>query len=185
MITLEVKEQDEIGLSVNGSTMPMPDEYCIGGSLLDRTVTGYYCKRGITEITTNTGLNFQNELETVDVPDTVELLGGSCFSHDPKLKLKKLPSSLRTIQAAVFNSCFALDIDEIPANVETIGATAFERCEGINRLVFKGTPSTINRTAFSRCVNITDIFVPWAEGEVENAPWGATNATIHYGYQGE
>ena len=27
---------------------------------------------------------------------------------------------------------------------------------------------------------LTDIYVPWAEGAVANAPWGATGATIHY-----
>jgi hypothetical protein len=27
--------------------------------------------------------------------------------------------------------------------------------------------------------------VPWAEGAVANAPWGATNATINYNYTGE
>lgn len=26
--------------------------------------------------------------------------------------------------------------------------------------------------------------VPWAEGAVTNAPWGATNATINYNYTG-
>jgi hypothetical protein len=39
--------------------------------------------------------------------------------------------------------------------------------------------------AFSGCANITTINVPWAEGAVENAPWGATNATINYNYTGE
>lgn len=29
---------------------------------------------------------------------------------------------------------------------------------------------------------ITDIYVPWSEGAVSGAPWGAINATIHYNY---
>lgn len=29
---------------------------------------------------------------------------------------------------------------------------------------------------------VTDIYVTWGEGEVADAPWGATNATIHYNY---
>ena len=35
---------------------------------------------------------------------------------------------------------------------------------------------------FWNCPNLTDIYVPWSEGEVEGAPWGANNATIHYNY---
>ena len=36
---------------------------------------------------------------------------------------------------------------------------------------------------FEECTNLTDIYVPWAEGTVNNAPWGATNATVHYNHQ--
>lgn len=39
--------------------------------------------------------------------------------------------------------------------------------------------------AFNKCTNLTDIYVPWAEGDVGGAPWGATNATIHYGGEWE
>lgn len=28
--------------------------------------------------------------------------------------------------------------------------------------------------------NLTDVYVPWSEGAVDNAPWGAGGATIHY-----
>jgi hypothetical protein len=47
-------------------------------------------------------------------------------------------------------------------------------------MTFKGTPTNIATDAFYNCRNLLDIYVPWAEGEVANAPWGATNATIHY-----
>ena len=41
---------------------------------------------------------------------------------------------------------------------------------------------TIASNAFENCQDLTDIYCPWAEGEVANAPWGATKATIHYNY---
>lgn len=43
---------------------------------------------------------------------------------------------------------------------------------------------TIATDAFEGCTNLTAINVPWAEGAVANAPWGATNATINYNYTG-
>lgn len=52
-------------------------------------------------------------------------------------------------------------------------------------MTFKGTPSSINSNAFNSCINLLTINVPWAEGAVANAPWGATNATINYNYTGE
>lgn len=38
---------------------------------------------------------------------------------------------------------------------------------------------------FENCPNLMNIYVPWAEGRVEGAPWGAENATITYNYTGE
>lgn len=48
----------------------------------------------------------------------------------------------------------------------------------------KGTPTNLTSEAFKNCTNITTINVPWSEGAVANAPWGATNATINYDYVG-
>ena len=33
---------------------------------------------------------------------------------------------------------------------------------------------------FNDCPNLKDIYVVWSEGEIANAPWGGTVATIHY-----
>ena len=41
-------------------------------------------------------------------------------------------------------------------------------------------PTTLDATAFKGCTNLKDIDVPWAEGDIAGAPWGATNATVHY-----
>ena len=56
---------------------------------------------------------------------------------------------------------------------------AFYNCTGLTSVTFKGTLSQISNTAFKNCTNLTNIYVPWAEGAVAGAPWGATNATIH------
>lgn len=55
-----------------------------------------------------------------------------------------------------------------------------------NTVTFEGKPSgNTAKNIFQGCINLTEIKVPWAEGEVANAPWGATNATITYNYTGE
>lgn len=46
------------------------------------------------------------------------------------------------------------------------------------------TPKTISDTAFRTCDNLVSIKVPWSEGSVAGAPWGATNATVTYDYTG-
>lgn len=53
-------------------------------------------------------------------------------------------------------------------------------------VIFDGTPSAIAASAFTNARNvIQSIKVPWSEGSVANAPWGASNATITYDYTGE
>ena len=59
---------------------------------------------------------------------------------------------------------------------------AFQNCTSFTSITFKSTPTTIASSAFNGCTNLTDIKVPWAEGAVSGAPWGATNATITYNY---
>ena len=53
----------------------------------------------------------------------------------------------------------------------------------MNQLIkIYNTLNSFTSNTFNNCTNITDIYVPWAEGTNVggDAPWGATNATIHY-----
>ena len=98
------------------------------------------------------------------------------------LALTELPSGVTSIGDSAFQNCTNLALTELPSGVTSIGWDAFKDCTGLTSLTFKGTPNTINSTAFDGCTNLTTINVPWAEGAVANAPWGATNATINYNY---
>ena len=70
----------------------------------------------------------------------------------------------------------------LPVNLQTIKSNAFYACSGLTEITFEGTPKTIFGNVFSNCKNLATINVPWAQGAVANAPWGATNATINYNY---
>ena len=75
----------------------------------------------------------------------------------------------------------ALTSFTIPANCVSIETKAFNGDTSLTSVTFLGTPNRINNTAFQGCTALTNIYVPWAEGAVEGAPWGATSATVHYG----
>ena len=81
-----------------------------------------------------------------------------------------------------FYYCKNLALTSLPEGLISIGNYAFYSCTSLTSITFKGTPSSIMSSAFNGCTNLTDIKVPWAEGAVANAPWGATNATITYNY---
>ena len=119
------------------------------------------------------------------LPTNLTTIGDAAFYGCNRLAIDTLPSGVTKIPQNCFDTCSSLAITEIPAQIDFIGASAFYRCTKLASITFKGTPTTVASSAFQRCTNIKIINVPWAEGAVANAPWGATNATINYNYTGE
>lgn len=115
------------------------------------------------------------------LPDGITHIGDTAFASINNLKLSCLPESLEHIGKTAFGYS-GLSIEEIPKNVISIANGAFNGCTKLTTLTFKCANPTIGATAFQNCTNLSTINVPWAEGEVANAPWGAVNATINYNY---
>ena len=97
-----------------------------------------------------------------------------------KENIKDYPN-VRIIAATKY---FNIDkINEIiDAGITEIGENAFRNCVGMTEVTFKGSPQNIWSDVFYSSTNITTINVPWSEGEVAGAPWGAVNATVNYNY---
>lgn len=106
------------------------------------------------------------------------------FQDSAKIHLS-LPESLVKIGRHAFNHATKFLSIEFNRNVDEISYEAFNYCPYLQQVTFKGTPTLIDITAFRNCNKLTTINVPWSEGEVANAPWGAVNATINYNYTGE
>ncbi len=122
-----------------------------------------------------------------EIPDTVTYIGMAAFQYggNSGWKITKLPPYLTYIGEGSFLCYRQLLITEIPDSVDFIGKQAFNGLYDKNSLTtitFKGTPTTVETDVFINNNALTDIYVPWSEGEVANAPWGATNATIHYNH---
>lgn len=104
------------------------------------------------------------------------------FVEQRHLASVTLPSGITQIGSSAFNGCVDLVLTELPSGVVRIEDSAFYNCTGLTSITFEGIPTLIASTAFQGCTNLTDIKVPWAEGAVAGAPWGAVNATITYNY---
>lgn len=121
-------------------------------------------------------------LQLDKLPDSLKELGSKAFSGCSLLALTSIDNitNVSVLASEVFSGCTSLQISAIPAQITSIEAFAFNKCIGLTQITFKGTPTSIHMNAFKDCSNLTVINVPWAEGDVANAPWGATNATINY-----
>lgn len=120
------------------------------------------------------------------LPESVVVIGDSAFYGCIALPLAVLPSGLQQIGSWAFDRCELLEVTDIPATVTQVGSYAFYDCGSrFTTLTFHGTPEYIAANAFASCDYLRKINVPWSEGDVENAPWGAENATIVYDYNVE
>ena len=137
---------------------------------------------GVTAIA-NYAFNGCSALALTSLSDGVTSINGSAFYGCSSLALTSLPTALASLGNNAFWSCAGLAITEIPATVATIGNGVFRNCTGLTSLTFLGTPTSIGTNVFNGCTNLATIRVPWSQGAVAGAPWGAPNtATIIYNY---
>ena len=98
---------------------------------------------------------------------------------------QQLPDSVERIEDYAFRSCNSLRHVSLPKSLSYLGGWAFDSCYSLTTVTFNSKPEFYyNNYIFGFCNNLTTINVPWSEGEVEGAPWGADNATINYNYTG-
>jgi hypothetical protein len=89
-------------------------------------------------------------------------------------------SNIRSIGGSAFDKCLSLTSIPYMPNIISIGNNSFRNCTSLTKINLYAAVTSIHTGAFTGCTNLLDIYVPWSEGEVANAPWNATNATIHY-----
>lgn len=162
---------------------------------------------GVTAIAEGCFATHYPVLESVVIPGSVQTIGSGAFNGCTALTSVQMSNGLKQINGGAFTGCTNLSSIDIPETVEviqstfisgtaiesiTFKSTALELQNGclagaavLKKVYFKKTNAKLAENEYSLANDaITDIYVPWSEGEVANAPWGATNATIHYNYTG-
>ena len=152
-------------------------------ALIERTATEITLPSDLTKIG-NHAFYYYDKQNFSSLPSGITTIGNYAFYSCTNLALTSLPAGVTSIGSSAFDSCTNLALTSLPAGLTSIGGAAFKKCNEMTELTFNGKPTSIVGTAFQYCTNLLTINVPWAEGEVANAPWGATNATINYNYTG-
>ena len=127
-------------------------------------------------------------LQAVVLGNNVTNIGSSVFTGCKCLLSFIIPDSVTSVGSSgfgdgVFAQCTSLRTKKKKKNVDKLSGPMFYGCSALRTVVFRGTPSITSLSGaypFYQLSGITDIYVPWSEGAVSGAPWGATNATIHY-----
>lgn len=128
-------------------------------------------------------------LQSVILSSDMEILGASFFYGCASLQTVEM-SNVATLGDMCFADCFSLGSLVLPSTLTSVAMTfrqsyySGKRPSGAYTITFTSTPTTLDKNAFVFGDLITDIYVPWSSTDAinANAPWGATNATIHYNH---
>lgn len=114
-----------------------------------------------------------------DIVIEAETIKASIFTNCKNITGVEMLNA-KTIGNMAFYMCQKNTRVIFSATCETVGTSAFSYNSNLATVTFKGTPISIGSNCFTDCNKLLDIYVPWSEGTVADAPWGATKATVHY-----
>jgi hypothetical protein len=116
--------------------------------------------------------------EQLMLPDSTKSIRPYCFYKCDGLESVDFPLMIQTVSEGAFEACNGVTCLVIPTDLN-IGKKAFANMASLETIHFSGKAKSIHPLAFVGS-SVTDIYIPWNEGEVGGAPWGAYDATIHY-----
>lgn len=99
------------------------------------------------------------ELTSIDIPDSVEYIGSMAFEECVNLKNVKLPESLYTLSAETFLGCESLESVVLP-EVVNIGESAFAHCTSLKSIIIPESVCTsIDDCAFLNCTSLENVTI--------------------------
>lgn len=99
-------------------------------------------------------------LETLNIPQCVEIIGDGAFEQCQNLSHLELPDKLRTIGVFAFSGCKSLKKLDIPDTVDNLGYGTFNSCINLEHIMLPKKLSGIPERLFFDCVNLQRIDIP-------------------------
>ncbi len=118
-------------------------------------------------------------LEYADLPEG-DAISESVFAYCSNLTDVNMPKVRFIGQSAFWGT--AIPRIRFPETLSYISDYAFRNCNSLRGVAFSAAPINLHTKPFYNDANVNTVCVPWAEGEIEGAPWGMTNAEIYYSH---
>jgi hypothetical protein len=107
-------------------------------------------KEGTTAIASHF-MSDNDELISVELPNSLNIISNSAFENCTKLSEIKFPNNISAINDRAFANCKKLRSIELSGNITTIGESAFEGCSAIDSVVINKAYVKIGNSAFKGC----------------------------------
>ena len=97
------------------------------------------------------------ELEEIDIPNTILRLGNNCFYWCYGLESVVIPNSITSIGNKCFACCESLQSIQFSSSVKTIGNKCFHHCWMLSRIELPDSVISIGDKCFANCTNLNEI----------------------------
>lgn len=112
------------------------------------------------------------DIESVEFPDSLRIIGEGAFSHCDKLKSIKFGNGIEKIgsqnddEGCFFAYCTELEEIEFPPSLKYLGQNAFYGCKNLKRVRFNNGLMVIDKDAFNYCTNLKEVTLPYSLQEI-------------------
>ena len=113
---------------------------------------------GVTYIGINAFYNC-SALESVLIPSSVTTIDNTAFCQTGLLSIE-IPDSVKLLGGTVFSSCTKLKSATIGNGIKEIGTAAFQSCTSLKSVIIGQAVTTIKGSAFNNCSALVDIRIP-------------------------
>ncbi|MDE7453072.1 MAG: leucine-rich repeat domain-containing protein, partial [Clostridia bacterium] len=87
---------------------------------------------------------FCKQISSIELPNTVAVIGESAFYHCNILKEIIIPHGVTEIKGGTFTECYNLETVTLPRSLTSLETGAFRHCEKLTEINFKGTKKEWN-----------------------------------------
>ncbi len=116
-------------------------------------------KSGTRAIAAN-ALWTRTQFTSVELPDSLEVIGETAFFYCTGLTSIKLPKRLRSIGGNAFLNCDGLESIEIPDSVTELGYQSFSGCKSLVSVKLPQNLSVLESAVFGYCDSLRSIKLP-------------------------
>ena len=172
---------DTLALSFDEGITEIPDCFGYYGN---GQVNSYNLPQSLQRIG-STAFVDNDKLVSITIPDNVSYIGVLAFSDCDRLKYVKLPKSCKELPTCLFQGCRALESIDFPTDLTYIGYEAFCECDSLfyesGTLVLPEGVQTVDAYAFAKCRHINKVVLPKSTKSIghEAFEWiGSENANV-------
>lgn len=124
-----------------------------------------------------------SDIVSIDIPNSVTIIGNEAFSYCSNLTSVVIPDSVTRFGDMVFHRCGNLTRVVIGDGVTSIGSDAFSGCDSLTSVVIGDSVTEVGSYAFEYCASLTSVVIPNSVKTIYRGAFSGCNnlSQVYYG----